>query len=300
MSLAVGLEVDVRGAVLDGLGDDRVDELDDRRVVGGLADLGDHARASSLRPPARPRRPRRRGGSCARSAPRCPPREATTGRTSWPVISLRSSSASTFDGSAIATSSDAVVEADRHGVVAAGGLRVEQVERAEVGLVDVQVDVVEAEALGGGARQLLELERAGLDQHLLGGAPVALGLLDAPARRAPRATKPELDDHVGDEAAAPPRRRGGVMPGDVTAALPTRARRRQPLAVELVGQRGEARRCAWLIAGRPRRSCRRVPGVDVALGGGAPACRRGRRPRRAPARHPRPSSGRAAGGQILP
>ena len=30
--------------------------------------------------------------------------EATTGRTSWPVISFRSSSASTFDGSAIATS----------------------------------------------------------------------------------------------------------------------------------------------------------------------------------------------------
>ena len=29
----------------------------------------------------------------------------TTGSTSWPVISLRSSSASTFDGSAIATSS---------------------------------------------------------------------------------------------------------------------------------------------------------------------------------------------------
>ena len=38
---ALGLEVDVRGALLDRLGDDRVDELDDRRVVGGLADLGD-------------------------------------------------------------------------------------------------------------------------------------------------------------------------------------------------------------------------------------------------------------------
>ena len=49
--------------------------------------------------------------------------EATTGRTSWPVISLRSSSASTFDGSDIATSSVAVVvEADRHGVEPAGGL----------------------------------------------------------------------------------------------------------------------------------------------------------------------------------
>ena len=38
---ALGLEVDVGGALLDGLRDDRVDELDDRRVVRGLADLGD-------------------------------------------------------------------------------------------------------------------------------------------------------------------------------------------------------------------------------------------------------------------
>ena len=38
---ALGLEVDVGRALLDRLGDDRVDELDDRRVVRGLADLGD-------------------------------------------------------------------------------------------------------------------------------------------------------------------------------------------------------------------------------------------------------------------
>ena len=41
--VAVGLEVDVRGAPLDGLGDDRVDELDDRRVVGRLAQVDDLA-----------------------------------------------------------------------------------------------------------------------------------------------------------------------------------------------------------------------------------------------------------------
>ena len=35
ISLLVGLEVDVRGAALDRLGDDLVDELDDRRVVAG-------------------------------------------------------------------------------------------------------------------------------------------------------------------------------------------------------------------------------------------------------------------------
>ena len=38
---AVGLEVDVRGALVDCLGDERVDELDDRRLVGGLAQVDD-------------------------------------------------------------------------------------------------------------------------------------------------------------------------------------------------------------------------------------------------------------------
>ena len=41
--LALGLEVDVGGALLDALGDHAVDELDDRRLAGGLADLGDLA-----------------------------------------------------------------------------------------------------------------------------------------------------------------------------------------------------------------------------------------------------------------
>ena len=41
--------------------------------------------------------------------------DATAGRTSWPVISLRSSSASTLDGSAMATSSGpSSSNADRH------------------------------------------------------------------------------------------------------------------------------------------------------------------------------------------
>ena len=35
------LEVDVRRALVDALGDERVDELDDRRVVGGLAQVDD-------------------------------------------------------------------------------------------------------------------------------------------------------------------------------------------------------------------------------------------------------------------
>ena len=42
---ALGLEVDVGRALLDRLGDDLVDELDDRRVVGGLAQVDDLGRA---------------------------------------------------------------------------------------------------------------------------------------------------------------------------------------------------------------------------------------------------------------
>ena len=41
--LALGLEVDVGGALLDALRDHAVDELDDGRVAGRLADLGDLA-----------------------------------------------------------------------------------------------------------------------------------------------------------------------------------------------------------------------------------------------------------------
>ena len=121
--------------------------------------------------------------------------DATTGRSSWPVSSLRSSSASTFDGSAIATSSTPPSNADRHGVVAPRGLRVDEVEGAQVRLEDRQVDVVEPEALGGGPRELLGAERAPLDQHLLRRAAGGLGLL----HRLPHARlghEAELDDDV--------------------------------------------------------------------------------------------------------
>ena len=58
-----GLEVDVGGALLDALGDDRVHELDDRRVVGGLAQVDDlGARSSSSTASSRGRR---RAGSGA-------------------------------------------------------------------------------------------------------------------------------------------------------------------------------------------------------------------------------------------
>ena len=81
-SLPVGREVDVGGALLDGLGDDPVDELDDRRVVGGLAqvdDLGARCSSSSskLADCTTSSRRVRRAMRAAMSS-----REATAGRTS--------------------------------------------------------------------------------------------------------------------------------------------------------------------------------------------------------------------------
>ena len=99
---ADGLEVDVGGALVDALGDERVDELDDRRLVGGLAQVDDLAAPSSVtassttmssiwfrRPTSAPM------SSCA----------ATAARISWRVISEMSSIARTLPGSTIATSS---------------------------------------------------------------------------------------------------------------------------------------------------------------------------------------------------
>jgi hypothetical protein len=101
----------------------------------------------------------------------------------------------------------ALVEADRDGVEAPGRLRADQVQRADVRLVDREVRVVEAEALCGRARQLVAGDRRGLEQDLLGRASRRLalfdGLVDALARQVAH-----LDDHVGDEArTSPPLRR---------------------------------------------------------------------------------------------
>ncbi len=234
LAAAVRLEVEVGGAVLHRLGDDRVDELDDRRVVRGLADVRDQREVLGLRPPATASaiassRRFMREISAATSSP-----EATTGRSSWPVISLRSSSASTLDGSAIATSSTPSVEADRHRVVAAGRLRVHEVERADVRLEDREVDVVEAEALGRRARELLGLSRApDWSSTCSGVRPGRLGLLHR-GLHALLGREAELDDHVGDEAAA-------------SAAA---ARRRQP--VDRLDRRLGSRGCGGTVAARDR------------------------------------------------
>ena len=80
-------------------------------------------------------------------------------------------------------------------------MSVRVVERRQVRLVQREVDVVEAEALGGRARELLWAERAGGEQHLLGRPPGGLGLLDG-RLHALLGREAELDDHIGDEATA--------------------------------------------------------------------------------------------------
>jgi hypothetical protein len=61
------LDVDVRRAVLDRLGDEQVDELDDRRVLDDLLDVGESSSSSSassrsLREVVEVARPRGRSG----------------------------------------------------------------------------------------------------------------------------------------------------------------------------------------------------------------------------------------------
>ena len=61
--------------------------------------------------------------------------------------------------------------------------------------------MVEAEALGGRAGELVGVERARLEQHLLGRSAGRAALLDGRLDLLPR-QEAELDDHVGDEARA--------------------------------------------------------------------------------------------------
>ena len=82
--------------------------------------------------------------------------------------------------------------------------------------------MVEAEALGDGARELALGDRAGRDQHALGGRAGGVRLLDGVVHRL-ALDEAEVDDHVGEHAAgaaAPRRRRDAVA---LARAGPARA-----------------------------------------------------------------------------
>ena len=134
-----------------------------------------------------------------------------------PGHSLRSSRAITFDGSEIATRrrprSSKPIGAR---VQPARRLRAEQVERRQVDLEAGQVDVAEAEALRGRARQLVAGHDLVLEQHLLGGAARLLGPGDRGVHGL-RSAKPSSAITAGiDRDIA--MRRGGVSPSTASSA----------------------------------------------------------------------------------
>ena len=104
-------------------------------------------------------------------------------------------------------------EAHRHRLVALGGLRGDQVDRAHVEVVDGQVDEVQAEALGNHPRELVVAKDPPFDEHDARRAPLGAsgrdGLLDGLT-----VGEAEVDGHLADHA----RRATGVT-GRVQAAF---------------------------------------------------------------------------------
>ena len=145
-------------------------------------------------------------------------------------------------------------ERDRDRLVALGGLRVDEVGRRHVDVVDAEVEVVEAVALGDGARVVLLRQAPWSSSTCSGVVPVGArgldGLLDARA-----VDEAQLDDDVGQEAGA-------------AAAGPARRRDAVPVRWTFVGRRGGRR-------GRGRRRRERRGRARV-----SDRCRRGSAARR--------------------
>ena len=129
---------------------------------------------------------------------------ATAGRTSKPLISEMSSTARTLPGSIIATSSvRSSMHLHRHRAVALGRARGQQVGGRHVDLEDAEVDLVDAEALGDHARELVGRQDPALDEHLAGPPPVGARLRDRGLDRLAGRVA-EVHDDVADEARRAP------------------------------------------------------------------------------------------------
>jgi hypothetical protein len=105
-----------------------------------------------------------------------------------------------------------VEEADGHGGVALGRRRRQEVRRGHVDAVGVQVDVVDAEALGDDARKLGRREDAAVDEHLAG-APAARARLGDRELDRLGARVAEADDDVADLGRGAPARGRGRQAG---------------------------------------------------------------------------------------
>ncbi len=127
---------------------------------------------------------------------------ATATRQLRPVIICTSSTARTLAGIRHRQEEGVGVDvADRNRVEATGRLHRDQVRRAHVDVVAVEVDVIEAVALGDRPRELVGAEHPLLDHQCLRGA-------SGGARLGDRLVDPiggeiaELDHDIGDEATA--------------------------------------------------------------------------------------------------
>ena len=197
---AAGLEVDVRGALLDGLGDDLVDEPDDRRVVGGLAQVDDLAGALVLLLAEEVR-----GDDVVELRQARDEVEDVLAARDGRADLLAGEQRDVVDGEHVGgighrDEQRAVVEVvDRNRLVALGRRDRDEVGRRHVRLEDRQVEVVEAVALGDGAREAVGRQGALLDEHLLGHLAAAPSLLHR-VRDALAVDEAEVDDDVGEEA----------------------------------------------------------------------------------------------------
>ena len=262
------LEVDVGCAALGGLGDDRVHELDYRRVVGRLAQVDDlERRRPRPRPPRPPPGPRPRTGSSASISAAMSSADATAGLTSIRVISAMSSIASTFAGSDIAStivcSSMYLTGTAPYRCAAAA---VSRFSAPHVDLVGAEVEVVEPVALRDRVGELLGGDRPLVEQHPLRRDSGRAGLFDRASSRA-LLRESELDDHVGQESPEPPRLRGVVTPtrasGRGSWAVPSAstARRCEPGSL----MRGQSRLRGCLGADDEERGHRGGSRVGIGL-----------------------------------
>jgi hypothetical protein len=197
--VAVGREVHVGGALLDRLRDDAVDELDDRRVLGGLEQVDDLGALFLLL------LVRRRLDHVVQPRQARDQRADVLARGDGGAHLVAGHQRDVVDGEHVGRvghrdeQRPVADELHRHGVVALGRRRGDQVGRPHVDVEDGEVEVVQPVALRDRAGEPVLRERARLQQDLLGqrapGAGGLDGLLDAVARG-----EPELDDDVGQEA----------------------------------------------------------------------------------------------------
>ena len=98
-------------------------------------------------------------------------------------------------------------EGDRHRLVALDRRRSDELGGVGVDAVALQVEVIEAEALGDRPREVALGDRTGRDQHALGGRAGRVRHLHRVVHRL-ALDEPEVDDHVGQHASRATAARG--------------------------------------------------------------------------------------------